>query len=176
MKTQNELPEMPYELVINKIYLVRGQKIMLDKDLAELYGVETKVLKQSVKRNLKRFPADFMFELSKPEFEILRSQIVTSRWGGERYLPMAFTEQDVAVLSSILKSDKAISVNIQIMRFFTKIRQSLTDNTELRLAIEEIRQKTNNNTQNIEIVFSYFDDLLKQKEKVKPRKQIGYKV
>ncbi len=123
---------------------------MLDKDLAGLYDVETKVLKQSVKRNLKRFPEDFMFELTKPEFEILRSQIVTSKWGGDRYLPVAFTEQGVAMLSSVLKSDRAISVNIQIMRIFTRIRQSLMDNTELRLAIEEIQKKTENNTKNID--------------------------
>ena len=172
---------IPDELVMNKIYVIRNQKVMLDKDLAELYGVETKVLKQSVKRNLKRFPGDFMFELTKNEFENLRSQIVTSSRGGDRYLPMVFSEQGVAMLSSVLKSDKAISVNIQIMRIFTKIRQALMDNTELRLALEEIRAKTVNNTKNIELVFQYLDELLKKKEEpepvpVKPMKKIGYNV
>lgn len=179
MKSQNESPlakSVPDELVMNKIYYVRGQKVMLDKDLAELYGVETKVLKQSVKRNLKRFPEDFMFELDKSEFDILRSQFVTSRWGGDRYLPLAFSEQGVAMLSSVLKSEKAIFVNIQIMRIFTKIRQVLMDNTELRLAIEEIRQKTENNTKNIEVVFQYLDELLDKKDNSGIRETIGYKL
>lgn len=162
------------ELVINKIYIIRGQKVMLDRDLALLYGVETKVLKQSVKRNLRRFPEDFMFELRKEEFDYLRSQFVTSSWGGERYMPFCFTEQGVAMLSSILHSEKAILVNIQIIRIFTKIRQSLIDNTELRLAIEELKHKTENNTKNIEVVFKYLDELLDKKESQTVRKQIGY--
>ncbi len=113
---------------------------MLDSDLAALYGVETKVLKQAVRRNGIRFPGDFMFELTKGEFESLRSQIVTSnvRRGGARYVPMAFTEQGVAMLSSILNSAHAITVNIQIMRVFTRTRQMLTDHTEIRLEIEKI--------------------------------------
>ena len=166
------------EFVIGKIFFIRGLKVMLDKDLAELYDVETKVLKQAVKRNLKRFPEDFMFELSKPEFDILRSQFVTSSsgWGGDRYLPMAFSEQGVAMLSSVLKSDRAISVNIQIMRIFTRLRQSLSDTTELRLALAEIKQKTDNNSKNIEIVFTYLDELLDKREKAEPRKTIGYSV
>lgn len=175
MNTQKELT-VSDELVINKIYYVRGQKVMLDKDLAELYGVETKVLKQSVKRNIKRFPLDFMFELEKEEFEILRSHFVTSSWGGDRYLPMAFSEQGVAMLSSVLKSNRAIEVNISIMRVFTKMRQVLVDNTELRLAIEEIRLKTENNTKNIELVFSYLDELLEKKQNPKKREKIGYKI
>ena len=149
---------------------------MLDKDLAELYDVETKVFNQAVKRNLKRFPSDFMFELTQTEFKNLKSQFVTSSWGGTRYLPNAFTEQGVAMLASILNSDKAISINIQIVRVFTRIRQMLVDNTELRLAIEEIKKKTDNNTKNIELVFQYLDELLEKKENPQPRKQIGYKV
>lgn len=114
-------------LVMNKIYLIRGEKVMLDRDLAELYGVETKVLKQSVKRNIKRFPKDFMFEMTVKELQNWRSQIVTSNSEkmGLRHSPFCFTEQGVAMLSSVLNSDKAISVNIQIMRIFTRIRQSL---------------------------------------------------
>ncbi len=163
---------------MNKIYFIRNQKVMLDRDLAELYGVETKVLKQSGKRNVKRFPEDFMFEMSESELQNWRSQFVTSNSDkmGLRHQPFCFTEQGVAMLSSVLKSDKAISVNIQIMRIFTKIRQSLMDNTELRLAIEEIRQKTENNTKNIEIVFSYFDDLLDKKENPQTRERIDYKL
>ena len=114
---------LPDEIIMNKIYLIRDQKVMIDRDLAELYGVETKVLKQQVKRNVERFPGDFMFELTKGEFDNLRSQFVTSSWGGARYLPMVFTEQGVAMLSSVLRSQQAIRVNIQIMRIFTKIRE-----------------------------------------------------
>jgi hypothetical protein len=173
-KKQNGLA-LPDDTVINKIYFIKGQKVMLDSDLAELYGIETKVLKQAVKRNLRRFPDDFMFELSKKEHELLRSQFVTSKngRGGTRYLPMAFTEQGVAMLSSVLNSERAIAVNIRIMRIFTKIKQALMDFTELRLAMEEIRKKTDNNSKNIEIVFSYIDELLQKKEI--PRTKIGYK-
>jgi hypothetical protein len=130
MKNETRLISIPDEAVIQRIFAIRGVKIMLDRDLAELYGVETKVSKQSVKRNINRFPEDFMLELSKTEFEILRSQFVTSRfsndnssWGGTRYLPMAFTELGVAMLSSVLNSDRAIQVNIQIIRIFTRIRE-----------------------------------------------------
>src|SRR5690242_1237901 len=119
---------MPEELIFRKIYVIRDQKVLLDADLAELYGVETKVLKQAVKRNADRFPEDFMFEITDAEWRSLqaniaknlRSQIVTSSWGGSRYLPMAFTEQGVAMLSSVLKSKNAIAVNIQIMRIFVR--------------------------------------------------------
>jgi len=140
MKKQTNEVTIPTETLMNKIYVIRGVKVMLDTDLAELYGVETKVLNQSVKRNSKRFPEDFMFQLSTPEFEILKSQFVTSSWGGARKLPFAFTEQGVAMLSGILNSDRAITVNIQIMRIFTNMRKLLMDNTELRIAIEEIEQ------------------------------------
>ena len=151
---------------------------MLDRDLAELYGVETKVLKQSVKRNISRFPVDFMFEMSKQELENWRSQFVTSNSDlmGLRYAPYCFTEQGVAMLSSILNSERAIKVNIEIIRAFTRIRQALIDNTELRLAIEEIRKKMDNNTKNIELVFQYLDELMDKREINAPRKQIGYKV
>ncbi len=157
--------------------MIRNQKVMLDRDLAELYGVETKQLKRQVKRNLDRFPEDFMFELTKTEFENWRSQFGTSNSAdkmGLRYAPYAFTEHGVLMLSSVLNSEKAIKVNIAIMPIFTKIRQTLTDNTELRLAIEEIRRKTENNTKNIEIVFQYLDELLIKKEDQNDRKQIGY--
>jgi hypothetical protein len=167
----------PNEVLMNKIYIIREQKVMLDRDLAELYGVETKRLKEQVKRNIERFPEDFMFELTDLEFNNWRSQIATSNSDkmGLRHKPFCFTEHGVLMLSSVLNSPKAIQVNIQIMRVFTSIRKALTDNTELRLIIEELRKKTNNNTKNIEVVFQYFDELLDKKEKPKPRTQIGYK-
>ena len=118
---------IPEEIILSKIYFIRELKVMIDSDLAGLYGVETKVLKQQVKRNIDRFPEDFMFELTTEEFANLRSQFVTSSWGGVRYLPMVFTEQGVAMLSSVLRSKQAIKVNIQIMRIFTKVRQLLTN-------------------------------------------------
>jgi phage regulator Rha-like protein len=175
---KKELSMIPYEIVVSKIYFIRGNKVMLDRDLAELYGVETKVLKQSVKRNISRFPVDFMFEMSKQELENWRSQFVTSNSDlmGLRYSPYCFTEQGVAMLSSILNSERAIKVNIEIIRAFTRIRQALIDNTEIRLAIEEIRKKTDNNTKNIELVFQYLDELMDKREINAPRKQIGYKV
>lgn len=175
MKKQTSEVTIPTETLMNKIYVIRGVKVMLDSDLAQLYGVETKVLNQSVKRNSKRFPEDFMFQLSTKEFEILKSQFVTSSWGGARKLPYAFTEQGVAMLSGILNSDRAINVNIQIRRIFTNMRKLLMDNTELRLAIEEIKKKTDNNTKNIELVFQYLDELMEKKEKPITTKRIGYK-
>lgn len=169
-------PIVPDELVMNKIYFIRGHKVMLDSDLAELYEVETRALNQAVSRNEERFPLDFMFELSEKEWENLKSQSVTSSWGGRRKLPSVFTEHGVLMLSSVLNSKKAIQVNIQIMRVFTRIRQMLTENTELRLAIEKLEKKTDNNSKNIEVVFQYFEELLEKKENPKPRKLIGYKI
>ncbi len=165
------------EVVMNKIYIVRGQKVMLDRDLAELYQIETKYLKRQVKRNIERFPDDFMIELTKEEGDSLRCQFGTLKRGEHiKYLPYAFTEQGVAMLSSVLSSSKAIQVNIQIIRIFTRIRQMLMDNTEIRLAIEKLEKKTDNNTKNIEVVFQYMDELTDKKEISKPRKKIGYKL
>ncbi len=177
MKNPNEL-SVPEELVLTKIYFIRNQKVMLDRDLAELYGVPTKVLKQAVRRNSERFPEDFMFEMTETEFAIWRSQFVTSISDkmGLRYKPYCFTEQGVAMLSSVLTSDQAISVNIQIMRLFTRIRRTLVDTTEIRLVLEQVRQKTENNTKNIELVFQYLDELLDKNESLKNREQIGYKI
>jgi len=167
---------IPDEVITTKIYLIREQKVMLDRDLAELYGVETKYLKRQVKRNVDRFPEDFMFQLSDSEFKNWRSQFVTSNSSdkmGLRYPPFAFTEQGVAMLSSVLNSPRAIAVNIRIIRIFTKIRTSLTDNLNLRLEIEEIKKKLSNQSKNIELVFSYLDELVEKKDK--PRNKIGYK-
>lgn len=162
------------EVIISKIYFIRGQKVMLDKDLAELYHVTTGNLNKAVSRNLKRFPDDFMFQLNEKEFKNLMFQNGISSWGGTRKLPFAFTENGMAMLSGILNSDWAIEVNIRIMRIFTRIAKMLIDNTELRFAIEEIKKKVDNHSKNIEIVFQYLDELLEKKENPKPNKQIGF--
>ncbi len=162
---------VPIELIASKIYLIRGIKVMLDKDLAGLYDVETKVLKQVVRRNINRFPSDFMFELTKDEFNNLRSQIVTSSWGGARYLPMVFTEQGVAMLSSVLKSDRAIQVNIQIMRAFTQLRKMLSTHEDLKRKIESMEKKYD---EQFQIVFEAIKQLIETDEK--PKKKIGYTV
>ncbi len=161
---------IPTEKILTKIYLVRGMKVMLNRDLAELYGVETKRLKEQVKRNIDRFPEDFMFELSHDEFEILRSQIATSRWGGTRYAPMVFTEQGVAMLSSVLNSERAIQVNIQIMRAFTKLRQMILSHDDLRKKIEAMESKYD---KQFKIVFDAMKELLATESK--PKKKIGFK-
>lgn len=133
---------MELQVIQNKIYEVRGQKVMLDFDLAELYGSETKRLKEAVRRNLKRFPSDFMFELTKEEFESLRSQIASSnKRGGTRYMPFAFTEQGVAMLSSVLNSESAIEINISIMRAFVTVRQYLSSLNSTTKEIEELKQR-----------------------------------
>lgn len=176
--------EIAEEIVMNQIYLIRGQKVMLDRDLAELYGVETKVLKQAVRRNIERFPSDFMFELTSQELQNWRSQFVTSNQDkkGLRYAPFAFTEQGVAMLSSVLNSKQAILTNIQIIRVFTKIRQLLTDHTTIQselAAVKEILQKVttkqDNHDKNIELLFQYIDRLQeKTAERPTERKTIGY--
>ncbi|MBS9766602.1 MAG: ORF6N domain-containing protein [Flavobacteriaceae bacterium] len=168
---------IPNQMISNKIYLIRNQKVMLDRDLAELYQVETRTLKQSVRRNIERFPEDFMFEMTDEEFQNWRSQIVMSNSDkmGLRYKPMVFTEQGVAMLSSVLRSERAIAVNIRIIRVFTQMRELLNDNLSLRLEIEEIKKKLTNHGKNIELVFSYLDELIDKKEKEKPRVKIGYK-
>jgi phage regulator Rha-like protein len=166
---------VPEEIITGKIYLIRNQKVMLDSDLAQLYGVETKRLKEQVKRNITRFPMDFMFQLSDSEWLGLRSQIATSNLrGGIRYNPMAFTEQGVAMLSSVLNSEKAIEVNIQIIRIFTKLRAMLMDTTVLQLEIEKIKKKLDNHDKNIELVFTYLDQLIDKQESPTPRKEIGF--
>lgn len=166
---------VPEEFIEKKIFFVRGKKVMLDKDLAFLYGVKTKVFKQAVRRNSKRFPNDFMFELSNTEFEILRSQIVTSSWGGTRILPLAFTEQGVAMLSSVLNSEKAIQANIQIMRIFTRIREMIISNKELRMKIENLEKKYDKRFQ---VVFDAIRQILEttKKEAITPQKKIGFVV
>jgi len=172
MTAKQVLPIIPDNIVVNKIYEVRGLKVMLDSDLAELYGVETKRLNEQVGRNPDRFPDDFMFQLTDEEWLNLKSQIATSSWGGRRKLPFVFTEHGVLMLSSVLNSKQAIQVNIQIVRIFTRIRQFIIDSGELKLEIEEIKQKVSNQDKNIELVFTYLDKLIDKK--IGPRKRIGY--
>ena len=169
---------IPEEVITSKIYLIRDRKVMLDSDLAELYEVETKQLKRAVRRNIKRFPEDFMFELTKTEFSLLRSQFGTSNWGGVRYIPMAFTEQGVAMLSSILNSDRAIQVNIQIIRVFTKLRNLLSTHKEILHKLEQLEKKDIEQDEKIMIIFEYLKQLEKVKQEeleYKNRRKIGFK-
>jgi phage regulator Rha-like protein len=167
---------IPVERISSKIYLIRKEKVLLDVDLAELYGVQTKHLVQAVKRNINRFPDDFMFQLSKKEFEILKSQIVTSSWGGRRYSPYAFTEQGVAMLSSVLNSERSIKVNIAIMRAFVKMRKFLGSTEylakKLKLLEKETREKFTKQQQQISIIFEAINELMTEKEK--PKRRIGF--
>ena len=165
---------LPEEKIISKIYLIRGKRVMLDKDLAELYGVETKAMKRSVRRNKERFPSDFMFELEKTEFDNLRCKIGTSRWGGVRYFPMAFTEQGVAMLSSVLNSQQAIEVNIQIIRIFSRFREILLTHKDILIRLEKLEYQSTENNKDIQLIFKALKELLIKKEQ--PRKKIGYKL
>ena len=164
---------MPIERIASRIYFIRDMKVMLDGDLAELYDVETKILKRAVRRNIDRFPNDFMFELSKKEMEDWRCQFGTSNGDkmGLRYKPMAFTEQGVAMLSGVLRSKRAVQTNIQIMRAFTKLRQMLSTHKDLKRKIESMEKKYD---QQFQVVFEAIKQLLDTD--AKPRKKIGFTV
>ena len=152
---------LPVEVIANKILMIRGRKVMLSMDLAKLYGVEVRALVQAVKRNIERFPRDFMFQLNDDEFENLKSQIVISSWGGaRRALPYAFTEQGVAMLSSVLNSGRAIRVNISIMRVFSKLKQLALSHSELLRKVESLERKYGEHDKKIEIVFAALKQLL----------------
>lgn len=159
----------------SKIYEIRNEKVMLDFDLAALYEVDTKVLNQSVKRNLDRFPVDFMFQLTEEEFNNLRSQFVTSSWGGKRYLPYAFTEQGVAMLSGVLKSKKAVQVNISIMRVFVAVKQMVVSNAAIAKKLEELETKYNKQFKDVYEALSYLMETKKIETKQSQRTKIGYK-
>lgn len=161
------------EVIENKIFLLRGKRVILDFHLATLYRVETKVLLQSVKRNLSRFPEDFMFELNKREFASLRSQFVTSNRGGRRYLPYAFTEQGVAMLSSVLRSERAIQVNIAIMRAFVKLREILSTHKELALKLKQLEMKLEKHDEEIQAIFQAIEELMAPAPQ-KPKHPIGF--
>ena len=154
----------------NLIYLIRDQKVMLDHDIAKLYGVETKRLNEQVKRNKDRFPSDFMFQLTKEEFTILKSQIATSSWGGRRTSPYAFTEQGIAMLSSILQSSRAIEVNIAIMRTFVQLRSILVSNEELHNMLKTLERKYD---KQFKVIFDVIREIMHPRIPLKKR-QIGF--
>jgi phage regulator Rha-like protein len=171
---QSESLSIPPIIIERRIFLIRGVKVMLDSDLAELYDLPVKVLVQSLKRNPDRFPDDFMFQLTKEEFDSLRSQIVTSNTGrgGRRYLPYAFTEHGVSMLSSVLNSKRAVQLNILIIRTFIKIREILASNKELSYKIEELEREQRVQNKHINAIYSILGKFLE--EPVKPKGSIGF--
>jgi len=175
-KAKQDLQELIVEQkILHKIYIIRGEKVMLDKDLAEMYGVETKVFNQSVKRNSERFPKDFMFTMTEKEWENLRSQIVTSSHGGVRYIPKVFTEQGIAMLSSILNSNIAIAANIRIIRVFTKMREYTLTNKEILLQLARLEKEVKGNSKDIDNIFMVLKELIEKDAKPTPRNKIGFK-
>lgn len=166
---------IPNEVISDKIYFIRNQKVMLDKDLAGLFDVETKRINEQVRRNSLKFPEHFMFQLNENEYKILKSQFATSSWGGTRKLPYVFTEHGILQLSNVLKSERATQMSIKIIEVFIEMREYLIQNLSLRNEIEEIRKKLNNHDKNIELVFNYLDELMEKQENTEPRKKIGYK-
>lgn len=166
---------IPADRITQSIHLLRGQKVMLSRDLADLYGVPAKVLNQAVKRHSTRFPADFVFQLNFKEFENLKSQFVTSNWGGiRRARPYAFTEQGVAMLSSVLNSERAVKVNIAIMRAFVKLRETLESNRELARKFIELEQRVGKHDEDIAAIIDAIRQLMAPPEK--PRREIGFHV
>jgi cell division septum initiation protein DivIVA len=163
---------IPEEIISHKIYLIRDQKVMIDSDLAELYQVETKRLNEQVRRNENRFPTDFMFQLTHEEWKNLKSQIATSSWGGRRTLPFVFSEHGVLMLSSVLKSERAATVNICIMRVYTQLRKLIVSNQELLAKLEELENKVHGQDEKIESVFNYLRRFIREEES--PRKSLGY--
>ncbi len=166
--------------ILNRIYVIRGQKVMLDRDLAEMYGVETRRLNEQIKRNNKRFPKDFMFSLTRKETDNLMSQIATSSlgtasWGGFRKLPNVFTEQGVAMLSSVLNSETAIEVNIRIIRVFTKLREYALTHKEILLQLSKLEKEVKNNSRDIENIFTILKELIGKQSDPAPRNRIGFK-
>ena len=165
---------IPHEVIENKIYLIRGQKVMLSMDLAKLYGVPTMRLNEQVKRNINRFPNDFMFQLNDAEHEILKSQFAISSWGGARRAnPYAFTEQGVAMLSSVLNSERAVQVNIAIMRAFVKLRQILSTHKELAHKLNELERKIEKHDTEISSIFEAIRQLMAPPSE-KPKRRIGF--
>jgi hypothetical protein len=164
---------IPDEVVMSKIYVIRDQKVMLDEDLAELYGVETRRLNEQVRRNMDRFPEDFFFTLNEQEFADLKSQNATSSWGGRRKLPNAFTEHGVLMLSSVLHSKQAIQVNIQIMRIYTRIREMLLAHKDVFIRVEQVEKHLMKHDQKIELLFTYLSKFIDKEDQ--PRTEIGFK-
>lgn len=175
---KNSKLQLPEHFIVSKIQFIREQKVMVDEDLAELYGVETKRLNEQVKRNIDRFPKDFMFQLSKREFENLKSHYATSSWGGRRIAPYVFTEHGVLMLSSVLRSKQAVEVNIQIMRVFTRMRKLLFNHKDLLLRIEKIENKIEGQSHENKVLFQVVRKLMEANTGVKSqknRKRIGFR-
>ncbi len=169
---------IPGELVASKIYVIRGTKVMLDQDLAVLYGVETKRLNEQVKRNSDRFPADFMFQLNQEEFSNLRSQFATSSWGGVRKAPYAFTEQGVAMLSGVIHSETAIAMNIAIMRAFVQIRKVILENSKVADQLNKLEVKLGEHDAHLNQIYSAIENLLNSKAEIQStpgKKRIGFR-
>ena len=164
---------LPVEVIANKIYLIRGQKVMLDRDLAQLYGVTTGNLNKAVNRNIERFPSDFMFKLTVKEFENLIFHSGRSSWGGTRKLPRVFTEQGVAMLSSVLRSKRAIAVNIQIMRVFSRLKQLALSHSELLRKVENLERKFDDHDDKIVLIFETLKKLLMPPPE-EPKRRIGF--
>lgn len=178
MAKQDSQIMIPDEVIMSKIYLIRGQKVILDRDLAELYEVETKALKQAVKRNIDIFPEHFMFELTEEEFKNLRSQIVTSSWGGQRYLPYVFMELGVLQLANVLKSVRARKMSVRILEVFVKMREMLATHKEILYRIEKIMEKLDEHDDQILLIFEYLKQLEASKQQEleqKNRKPICFK-
>ena len=162
--------------ILNRIYVLRSQKITLNEDLAEMYKVETRRLNEQVKRNSNRFPKDFMFTLTAKEYQNLKSQNATSRsWGGRRKLPNAFTEQGVAMLSSVLNSDVAIEVNIRIIRVFRRLREYALTHKEILVQLGKLEKEVKGNSKDIENIFMVLKELIEKQSKPSPRNKIGFR-
>ena len=177
VRSTEKIISIPDEVIMNKILFIRNVKVMIDNDLAELYGVTTRRLNEQVKRNIIRFPEDFMFQLTKAEFVNLKSQIATSSWGGRRKLPFAFTEHGVLMLSSVLNSDLAIKVNIQVMRVYIKIRSMLATHKDLLNKVEQFETKFADHDHKIMLILDYlknFERVKQQELKQKNRRRIGF--
>lgn len=175
-KTQDII--VPDGALADRIYMLRHENIMLDRDLAKLYGVETRSLKQAVRRNIEKFPEHFMFQLTDDEVDIMVSQnVIPSRQHLGGSLPYAFTEHGVLMLSNVLKSDLATKMSIKLIEIFVQLRRSLNSYSELRSEIEQIKKKLNNQDKNMEVIFQYLDELAdKQQQPATTRKQIGYEI
>jgi phage regulator Rha-like protein len=166
---------VPQERIVDKIYLIRGQKVMLDRDLAELYGVSTRRLKEQVKRNLGRFPSHYMFILTKKEYEILRSQNATLKQGAHsKYLPYVFTEHGVLMLANVLKSGRAIKMSIKIIDVFVKLREMLLTHKDILLKLEQLERQVTKNSDEIQTIFSVLKKLLTPPNE--PRPVVGFKL
>lgn len=171
--SKNNISIIPDESIIDKIYLIRDQNVMIDRDLAVLYGVETKVLKQAVKRNSDIFPEHFMFELTVEEFQNLRSQIVTSSWGGQRYMPYVFTEHGVLQLANVLRSKRAKIMSIRIIEVFVRMRELLLSHKDILLKLEQMERQVSKNSEEIQTIFNALKQLINPLQE--PRKRIGFR-